>query len=93
MLWRTGVCSWAFSWRGNRFGVKRFERTDLVRGAVYEDPPLFVHQRWEGSQFRISFTATLQVLDTKPDFDTVFAHVKKANPEYDYAVLKTALKS
>lgn len=61
------------------------ERTDLVRGAVYEDPPLFVHQRWEGSQFRISFTATLQVLDTKPDFDTVFAHVKKANPEYDYA--------
>lgn len=58
-------------------------RSDLVRAAVYEDPPLFVHQRWEGSQFRISFTATLEVLDTKPDFDTVFAHVRGTNPDLD----------
>ena len=60
-------------------------RSDLVRAAVYEDPPLFVHQRWEGNQFRISFTATLEVLDTNPDFATVLAHVKEANPEYDDA--------
>ena len=58
-------------------------RSDLVRAAVYEDPPLFVHQRWEGNQFRISFTATLEVLDTKPDFDTVLAHVRETNPDLD----------
>ena len=58
-------------------------RSDSVRAAVYEDPPLFVHQRWEGNQFRISFTATLEVLDTKPDFDTVFAHVRETNPDLD----------
>ncbi len=58
-------------------------RSDLVRAAVYEDPPLFVHQRWEGNQFRISFTATLEVLDTKPDFDAVFAHVREINPDLD----------
>lgn len=60
-------------------------RSDLVRAAVYEDPPLFVHQRWEGNQFRIRFTATLEVLDTKPDFATVLAHVRETNPEYDDA--------
>ena len=58
-------------------------RSDLVRAAVYEDPPLFVHQRWEGNQFRISFTATLEVLDTKPAFDTIFAHVRETNPDLD----------
>ena len=58
-------------------------RSDLVRAAVYEDPPLFVHQRWEGNHFRNSFTATLEVLDTKPDFDTVLAHVKETNPDLD----------
>lgn len=58
-------------------------RSDLVRAAVYEDPPLFVHQRWEGNQFRISFEATLEVLDTKPDFHTVFAHVRDTNPDLD----------
>ena len=58
-------------------------RSDLVRAAVYEDPPLFVHQRWEGNQFRISFTATLEVLDTKPGFDTIFAHVRETNPDLD----------
>ena len=59
------------------------ERTDLVRAAIYEDPPLFVHQRWEGNQFRLSFTATLDVLDTNPDFATVLTHIKETNPEYD----------
>ena len=61
------------------------ERSDLVRAAVYEDPPLFVHQRWEGNQFRNSFAATLEVLETKPDFDTVFSHVRETNPEFDDA--------
>ena len=61
------------------------ERTDLVRAAVYEDPPLMVHQRWDGNQFRISFTATLEVLDTKPDFTTLLAHIKEMNPDDDDA--------
>ena len=56
------------------------ERPDLVRAVVYEDPPLFVHQRWEGNEFRNSFTATLKVLETSPDFETLVAHVKESNP-------------
>ena len=56
------------------------ERPDLVHAVVYEDPPLFVHQRWEGNEFRNSFTATLEVLDTGPDFETLVAHVKESNP-------------
>ncbi len=61
------------------------ERSDLVRAAVYEDPPLFVHRRWEGNQFRDSFTATLEVLDTNPDLQTLVDHVRSTNPEYDEA--------
>ena len=59
------------------------ERSDLVRAVVYEDPPLFVHQRWEGNEFRNSFAATLEVLETGPDFETLVAHIKESNPEYD----------
>lgn len=55
-------------------------RSDLVRAAVYEDPPLFLHRRWEGNQFRNSFMETLDVLDTKPDLQTVFDYVKSADP-------------
>ena len=62
------------------------ERPDLVTAAVYEDPPLFLHRRWEGNQFRNSFTATLEVLDTKPDIETVFAHVKETSQEMDDAL-------
>ena len=60
-------------------------RSDLVRAAVYEDPPLFVQRRWEGNHFRNAFTATLEVLDTKPDFQTLFDHVKETRPESDDA--------
>ena len=59
------------------------ERSDLVLAAVYEDPPLFVHRRWEGNAFRDSFSATLKVLDTKPDIETVVAHLKDSNPDMD----------
>ena len=58
-------------------------RSDLVRAAVYEDPPLFVQRRWEVNHFRSSFTATLEVLDSKPDFQTLYEHVRISNPEYD----------
>ena len=58
-------------------------RSDLVRAAVYEDPPLFTHRRWEANHFRNSFTATLEVLDTKPDLQALFEHVKETNPEDD----------
>ena len=61
------------------------ERSDLVRAAVYEDPPLFVHRRWEGNHFRDSFAATLEVLDMKPDLRTMVDHVRSMNPEYDEA--------
>ena len=64
------------------------ERPDLVTAAVYEDPPLFLHRRWEGNQFRNSFTATLEVLDTKPDIETVFAHVKETSQEMDDALCR-----
>ena len=60
-------------------------RSDLVRAAVYEDPPLFVHRRWDGNRFRNGFSATLEVLDENPDRQTVFDHVKASNPEYDDA--------
>ena len=60
-------------------------RSDLVRAAVYEDPPLFVQRRWEVNHFRTSFTATLEVLDSKPDFQTLYDHVRASNPEYDDA--------
>ena len=60
-------------------------RSDLVRAAVYEDPPLFVQRRWEVNHFRTSFTATLDVLDSKPDFQTLYGHVRESNPEYDDA--------
>lgn len=60
-------------------------RSDLVRAAVYEDPPLFVQRRWEVNHFRNSFTATLEVLDSKPDFQTLYDHVRESNPEYDDA--------
>ena len=59
------------------------ERSDLVTAAVYEDPPLFLHRRWQGNAFRDSFSAILGVLDTKPDIETVVAHLKDANPEMD----------
>ncbi len=59
------------------------ERPDLVRAAVYEDPPLFVHRRWEGNQFRNGFSATLEVLEANPDLQTLVDHVKETNPEYD----------
>ena len=58
-------------------------RSDLVRAAVYEDPPLFVHRRWEFNHFRNAFTATLEVLDSKPDFQTLVDHVKETRPESD----------
>ncbi len=58
-------------------------RSDLVRAAVYEDPPLFTHRRWEANHFRSAFAATLEVLDTKPDLHTLIAHVRETNPEYD----------
>ena len=61
------------------------ERSDLVRAAVYEDPPLFVQRRWEGNQFRSGFAVTLEVLDAKPDLQTLIDHVKETNPEYDDA--------
>ena len=60
-------------------------RSDLVRAAVYEDPPLFVHRRWEFNHFRASFTATLEVLDSNPDFQTLVNHVKETRPEADDA--------
>ncbi len=58
-------------------------RPDLVRSAVYADPPLFLYRRWDGNQFRDAFAATLEVLDTKPDFQTVFDHVRATSLEYD----------
>ncbi len=60
-------------------------RSDLVRAAVYEDPPLFVHRRWEFNQFRASFAATLEVLDSNPDFQTLVKHVKETRPDADDA--------
>lgn len=60
-------------------------RSDLVRAAVYEDPPLFVHRRWEFNHFRASFAATLEVLDSNPDFQTLVDHVKETRPEADDA--------
>lgn len=60
-------------------------RSDLVRAAVYEDPPLFIQRRWEGNQFRNAFTDTLEVLDSNPDFETLVNHVKETRPEADDA--------
>ena len=59
------------------------ERSDLVRAAVYEDPPLFLHRRWKGNHFKSSFAATLEVLEMNPDIQTLIDHVKSVNPEYD----------
>ena len=56
------------------------ERSDLVRAAVYEDPPLFLQRRWDGNQFRDSFIATLEVLDARPDLQTLIDHVKTTSP-------------
>ena len=60
-------------------------RSDLVRAAVYEDPPLMLHRRWEGNQFRNSFMVTLEVLDNNRNYDAVLAHVRETNPELDDA--------
>ncbi len=57
------------------------ERPDLVRAAVYEDPPLFVHRRWEGNQFRNSFTAILEVLERKPTVAELVEALKETQPE------------
>jgi pimeloyl-ACP methyl ester carboxylesterase len=61
------------------------ERSELVRAAVYEDPPLYVHRRWEGNHFRDSFAATLEVLDAQPDLQTLIDHIRTTNPEYEDA--------
>ena len=58
-------------------------RSDLVRAAVYEDPPLFVHRRWGGNEFRDRFSATLEVLDAHRSYEAILTHVKETNPEYD----------
>ncbi len=57
------------------------ERPDLVRAAVYEDPPLFVHRRWERNQFRNSFTAILKVLERKPTVAELVEALKETQPE------------
>ena len=44
-------------------------RSDLVRAAVYEDPPLMLHRRWEVNQFRSNFEVTLEVLDNDRNHD------------------------
>lgn len=61
------------------------ERSDLVRAAVYEDPPLFLQRRWDGNEFRTRFAATLEVLDTNPDLQTLIDHVRETTPELDEA--------
>ncbi len=60
-------------------------RSDLVRAVVYEDPPLMLHRRWEGNQFRSSFEVTLEILDNNRNHDAVLAHVRETNPELDEA--------
>ena len=58
-------------------------RSDLVRAAVYEDPPLMLHRRWEVNQFRSNFEVTLEVLDNDRNHTAVLAHVRETHPELD----------
>ena len=61
-------------------------RSDLVRAAVYEDPPLFLQRRPpENNEFRIRFAQTLEVLDVNRNYDAVFAHVKESYFDLDDA--------
>lgn len=61
-------------------------RSDLVRAAVYEDPPLFLQRRPpENNEFRIRFSETLEVLDSNRSYDAVFAHVRESYFDLDDA--------
>ncbi len=59
------------------------ERPDLVRAAVYEDPPLFVQRRWDGNEFRSRFSGVLEVLDEGPTFEELTESLKELQPEPD----------
>ena len=59
------------------------ERADLVRAAVYEDPPFFVHRRWEGNQFHDTFAAILELLETNPDAQNLASSLEEMNPGQD----------
>ena len=60
-------------------------RSELVRAAVYEDPPLFVHRRWDGNRFRSAFSLTLEVMDAGGGFEALAAHVRETMPELEEA--------
>lgn len=59
------------------------ERSDLVLAAIFEDPPLFVHKRWNGNEFRSAFEATLEVLETDPDMDILIESLREMQPDHD----------